>query len=108
MKKLVEAVNGNIRNSKRLVQLNKICLILNINLKEPKRLNKENGWFSGFFDADGTITISLKNGYPQLCISVTNKYLVDVEDYKKIFGGEIYFEKSQNGYYKWMISSRTP
>jgi ubiquinol-cytochrome c reductase cytochrome b subunit len=43
MKKLVEAVNGNIRNSKRLVQLNKICLILNINLKEPKRLNKENG-----------------------------------------------------------------
>jgi ubiquinol-cytochrome c reductase cytochrome b subunit len=32
--------------------------------------------------------------------------LVDVESYKKIFGGNIYFDKSKNGYYKWCIWSR--
>ena len=106
MKNLVNAVNGNIRNTKRLIQLNKICIILGINVIKPKLLTKENGWFSGFFDADGTITMSIKNGYPQLVISVSNKYLVDVEDHKKVFGGSIYFDKGSTGSYKWIISSK--
>ncbi|KAL8535298.1 hypothetical protein ACS0TY_011073 [Phlomoides rotata] len=36
----------------------------------------------GFFDADGTITIAMKHGLPQLSIRVTNKLLQDVESYK--------------------------
>lgn len=103
---LVNMVNGNIRNSVRMIQFRKICILLDIKVIEPSKLTIENGWFSGFFDADGTIGIYMKNGYPQLTISVTNKYLVDVEDYQRIFGGSIYFDKSQNGYYKWMISSK--
>lgn len=106
MKVLIKAINGNIRNSKRLIQLEKVCILLGIEVIRPKDLTKENGWLMGFFDADGTITILIKNGYPQLNISVTNKYLVDVEDYKKIFGGEIYFDKSKQGCYKWMISNK--
>ncbi|MCB7059711.1 hypothetical protein LIZ31_17210, partial [Eggerthella lenta] len=31
--KLINAVNGNIRNSKRLVQFNKVCILLNIDFK---------------------------------------------------------------------------
>lgn len=106
MKKLIKAINGNIRNSKRLIQLEKVCILLGIDVIRPKDLTKDNGWFSGFFDADGTITIIIKDGYPQLNISVRNKYLVDVEDYEKIFGGKIYFDKGSNGSYKWMISSK--
>ena len=37
---------------------------------------------------------------PQLTLSVTNKALADVEFYKKVFGGAIYFDTAQNGYYK--------
>lgn len=54
-------------------------------------------------NADGTITYSIKDGYPQLTISVTNKLLVDVINFKNIFGGNIYFDKGQNGYYKWSL-----
>ncbi|KAL0299910.1 UNVERIFIED_CONTAM: Cytochrome c oxidase subunit [Sesamum calycinum] len=36
----------------------------------------------GFFDADGTIGIAMKNRLPQLSIRVTNKLLQDVESYK--------------------------
>lgn len=42
-----------------------------------------------------------------MTISVTNKLLVDVITFKDVFGGNIYYDKSKNGYYKWSIQSRT-
>jgi len=63
-------------------------------------------WFGGFFDADGTIGISIKNLIPQLSIRVTNKLFQDVEIFKTVFGGNIYYDSSQNGYYQWSIQSR--
>ena len=104
--KLVNAVNGNIRNTKRLVQFNKVCNLLNISFINPIILTNNNAWFSGFFDADGTINYSFKNNVPQLTISVTNKYLQDVEYYNILNIGNIYFDKSQNGYFKWSIQSQ--
>ena len=105
---LINAVNGNIRHSKRLVQLAKVCNLLEIDLISPIPLNKDNSWLSGFFDADGTINYYYyNNNRPQLFISVTNKYLGDIQPFKDILGGEIYFDKSQNGYYKWVITNET-
>lgn len=65
-----------------------------------------NGWFSGFFDADGTITFSFKKGIPQLTISVCNKLETNIQCFKQIFGGSIYFDKSGHGYFKWSIQSK--
>lgn len=107
MIKLINSVNGNIRHSKRLVQLNKVCLLLNIPIILPNKLSIDNNWFSGFFDGNGTINYYFSKERPQLYISVTNKYLVDIEDFSKILGGNIYFDKSQNGYYKWIITNET-
>lgn len=103
---LINKINGNIRNSKRLPQLYKVCNILNIKVINPIPLNINNGWFIGFFDADGTITYSIKNNYPQLTINVTNKYLNDIQPYMDILGGNIYFDKGKNGYFKWCIQSK--
>jgi ubiquinol-cytochrome c reductase cytochrome b subunit len=71
-------------------------------------LHNNHGWFAGFFDADGTVTFSLKGQTlsPQLTISVCNKLLIDVSYFKEIFRGNIYFDRSQNGYYKWSIQGR--
>lgn len=51
---------------------------------------------------DGTIGYYLKGPYnrPQLTLSVTNKLYVDVVHFMTYFGGAIYFDKAQNGYYK--------
>jgi len=115
---LVQCINGHIRHSNRLLQLHKVILALNkqnnlsITPASTISLSKENAWFAGFFDADGTITSSMKKhprgviALPQLTLSVTNKNLVDVQHYQDIFGGAIYFDSSQNGYYKWTIQSR--
>lgn len=107
MVELINRINGNIRHTSRLKQLEKVCLLLNIPIIYPKTITKDNGWFAGFFDADGTITYSIKNDNPQLSISVTNRLLIDVADFKNIFKGNIYFDKSQNGYYKWSIEAKT-
>nr|YP_008965418.1 LAGLIDADG [Rhynchosporium secalis]AHC02428.1 LAGLIDADG [Rhynchosporium secalis] len=103
---LINRINGNIRHTSRIKQLESICLNLDINIKYANTINIDNGWFSGFFDADGTITYSIKNCIPQLTISVTNKLLVDVIPFKNILGGNVYFDKGQNGYYKWSIQGR--
>jgi hypothetical protein len=106
MIQLINCINGYIRHSSRLPQLHRVCLKLNIPVVEPVPMNNNSHWFAGFFDADGTIGIYIKNDYPQLSIRVTNKLLQDVQWYKNIFGGYIYFDSSQNGYYSWSVQSR--
>jgi hypothetical protein len=104
---LVNRVNGYIRHSKRLTQLNKVCAVLEMQILTPDTLHNQHGWFSGFFDADGTIGYYFKgiNSNPQLTLSITNKLYVDIVHFLNIFGGSIYFDKSNNGYYKWQVQS---
>jgi ubiquinol-cytochrome c reductase cytochrome b subunit len=52
---LIHRINGNIRNSKRVPQLMRICEKLNIPYIPAIPLTLDNSWFSGFFDTDGTI-----------------------------------------------------
>jgi len=103
---LINCINGNIRHTSRLQQLHKVAQQLEISVIYPKKLDKQSHWFAGFFDADGTITMSIKNNYPQLSIRVVNKLLVDVQYFKDVFGGNIYFDSAQNGYYVWSVQSR--
>jgi len=103
---LIFSINGYIRHSGRLAQLHRVCQVLVIPVIQPKILTTSSHWFGGFFDADGTIGISIKNHIPQLSIRVTNKLLQDIETFKTIFGGNIYYDSSQNGYYQWSIQSR--
>jgi len=102
MLELINRVNGYIRHSSRLVQLNRVCALLSVKLLSPYTLHNKHGWFAGFFDADGTIGYYFKgnNNQPQLTLSVTNKLYVDVVHFMTYFGGAIYFDKAQNGYYK--------
>ena len=106
MIELINRINGKIRHTSKVKQLESICSNLNIKIIYPTVITKDNGWFAGFFDADGSITYSMKNNYPQLTISVTNKLLVDIIAFKDVFGGNIYFDKGKNGYYIWSLQAR--
>ncbi|KAL6492658.1 cytochrome c oxidase subunit 1 [Orobanche gracilis] len=106
MIQLMNCINGHIRHSARLLQLHRVCQVLEIPVILPIPLDAQSNWFAGFFDADGTISIAMKHGLPQLSIRVTNKLLQDLESYKVVFGGSLYFDSSQNGYYQWSIQSR--
>ncbi len=71
MTELLKRINGNIHNKIRLLQLKKVCNILNIPFKEPVTLDLLNSWFSGMFDADGTVVLKSTG---QITIGVTQKY----------------------------------
>jgi len=99
---LVKDVNGEIRNSVRLMQLNKICLKYNIALIYPEKFTSENGWLSGIFDALGTITLNKCNG--QLAIALTQKSREVLQPLRDIYGGSICIDKTNNSF-KWSISN---
>jgi hypothetical protein len=74
---LVLDINGLIRNPVKILQLNKVCILYNINLEPNNPLTYNNGWFSGILDAEGSIIINETSN--QLIIGITqkNKYLLD-------------------------------
>jgi len=104
---LITRINGHIRNSARLPQLELVCYNLNIPMIQPMEITKSNGWWAGYFDADGTVTYSMKNGHPELTISASNKYEENIKPFVSAFGGNIYFDKGSYGSYKWSIKSYT-
>lgn len=109
MKFLLSSLNGYIRHSIRLNQYHRLCKHYGLEIQTSQKLTNESGWFAGFFDADGTVGFYSKGdyGYPQLTLSVSNKHCVDIQPFKDHFGGNIFFDKSQNGCYKWSISKRS-
>ena len=100
---IIRDVNGEIRNSYRLTQLNKICLKYDIVLVYPKKMQHNNGWLSGFFDADGTITLNKNNG--QLAIALTQKTGELLQPFTDLYGGSIYIDRTTNSY-KWYITNK--
>lgn len=110
MYKIVHCLNGLVINNVRLAQLHKVCLALNIPIKDPIIPSINSAYISGLLDSDGTINF-YKRTYNdtyryQLTISITNKSRSNIEFLLKEFGGNIYFDKGGNGKYKWSINSK--
>jgi hypothetical protein len=101
---LINAVNGNIRNPIRMLQLQKICEKYEITFIYPKPLLWDNNWFAGLIDADGTITINKTNN--QLSISVSQKNIYLLEILKTIYSGSIYPDFSSHLSYKLYYTSK--
>lgn len=95
---LINAVNGLIRNPVRVLQLSKICLKYNIDLKNSEPLTYYSGWLAGFFDADGSIYMNEASGQLFITASQKNRFLLD--DLVKLYGGQIYVMVKQ-GAFKW-------
>ena len=93
--KLIKGINGHIRNPIRLLQLNKLCLKYNIQLKEPVTLTYNNGWFSGLIDSDGSIHIP-ESGLLSISVTQKNKYLL--EPLQKLYGGRINILRSKEAF----------
>jgi hypothetical protein len=72
-------------------------------LNYPEKLTYDNGWLSGFFDADGSVTLNKSNG--QLAITLTQKTNEILQPLIDIYGGSIYIDRTLNGF-KWYISER--
>ena len=95
---LINAVNGEIRNPVRLLQLNKICEKYNIQLIQPSGLTYNNGWLSGFFYSDGSVYLNQISS--QMFITATQKNIYVLNDLVNLYGGTIYAQKES---FKWVV-----
>ena len=84
---LINDINGLIRNPTRLLQINKLCVKYEIELKYPKPLTYHNAWLSGFIDSDGSVYLNEKSG--QIFISVSQKNRFLLEPLIQLYGGRI-------------------
>lgn len=99
---LISRVNGEIRNPIRLLQLNRICENYNIDLIQPNPLTYFNGWFSGFFDSDGSVYLNLNSSQMFITASQKNKFLLDI--ISELYGGSVYTEKTS---FKWFLYKKS-
>jgi len=97
---LINAVNGEIRNPVRLLQLNQICEKYNIPVIQSSTLTYNNGWFSGFFDSDGSFYLNIKSSQMFISASQKNKLLLD--PLVELYGGSIY-TLSKVQAFKWSV-----
>lgn len=102
---LIKDVNGHIRNSHRLVQLNNICNKYDINLIFPEKLTQYNGWLSGFFDADGSISINKSSNW-QLSITASQKTSELLTPLADIYGGYVYIDRGSSKSFKWYLTKK--
>lgn len=84
---LINNVNGLIRNPARLLQINKLCVKYDIELKYPGPLTFNDGWLSGFIDSDGSIYYNEASGQIFISLTQKNKYLL--EPLISLFGGRV-------------------
>ena len=127
---ILHAVNGRLQNSIRRAQFEIVAQAYGLSVLPKQPFSWNNGYFSGFFDADGKITLGIKKmcskthqNTPktegkmqrlclatsvQLTVGVTQKYVQNVNFLHTKDGlrfGRIAFDRSQNGYYTWYVSS---
>ena len=98
---LINDVNGLIRNPIRLLQMNKLCVKFNIELKCSNNLTFNNGWLSGFIDSDGSIYYNEASGQVFIGISQKNKYLL--EPLMHIYGGRVDISSPKIEAFKYVI-----
>ncbi len=102
---LINDVNGLIRNPTRLLQMNKLCVKLNIELKYANNITFNDGWLSGFIDSDGSIYYNESSGQVFICISQKNKYLL--EPLIDIYGGRVDISSPKIEAFKYVIYRKT-
>ncbi|CCC14782.1 unnamed protein product [Sordaria macrospora k-hell] len=99
--KLINDVNGLLRNPTRLLQMNKLCVKYDIELKYPGPLTFNDGWLSGFIDSDGSIYYNERSGQVFISLTQKNRYLL--EPLIAIYGGRVDIHSPKIEAFKYII-----
>jgi ubiquinol-cytochrome c reductase cytochrome b subunit len=102
LRPFLESLNGHIYvKSEQYEKIMKLYLP-NTSIKSIS-LESSEAWLSGFFEGDGYVNIN--SIQYQISISISQKKLPILDKLRGIYGGNIHFDKSWNGY-TWQISNK--
>lgn len=131
IRNLLNRINGFIRNSQRVPQFQILCAKFTIAFIPANPLRLNTGYISGFFDADGTIYISVSSkfcrlystqkgtlgkinrlyhsrGGNQICISISNKFVSNIAVFQDTLqiGSIRQIEQKNKSWYVWEVKTR--
>ena len=98
---LISAINGLIRNPYRMLQMNKLCVKYDMEIKYAKPLTYNNGWLSGFLDSDGSVYFNDKSGQISIAITQKNRFLL--EPLISLYGGRIDIVSPKTEAFKYVV-----
>ena len=101
---LIHAVNGEISNPIRILQFKILCEKYNIVFIFPKSLTYNNGWLSGFIDAEGSLYLNLPSS--QIFITATNNNKSLLDPLISLYNGNIYFTNPKGISFKWIVNKK--
>lgn len=108
--KILQSINGDLKNPVRLDQFYQVCKVLNLPPRTIRNVSWNSAWLTGFFDGDGTIILLRrpKNsiGCRGIQISFGQKDPFILESIQNLIGGSLVFDKSSPGW-KLAISSQS-
>lgn len=130
LKRILTVVNGRLHNFARKQQFERLAHAYSICPNAEMPFTWQSSYFSGLFDSDGKITLSIKNHTGprnekgvtgklqrlrrakavQLTIGVTQKHKMDIQFLKSKRNspyGRISYDRAQNGYYTWYVTRRS-
>jgi hypothetical protein len=99
--RLINDINGLIRNPTRLLQMNKLCRKYRIELIYPHPLTFHDGWFSGFIDSEGSIYYDEYLNKVLISVSQKNNYLL--QPLIGLYGGRIEISNNNKESFKYVI-----
>lgn len=93
---LINRINGKLQTNNKKEKLKDFCEKLNLSYIEEDFSFLTNSWFTGFFDAEGSINYNTNNN--QIVFSVSQKEPEILNKINLDLNGKIYFDKSWQGY----------
>ena len=100
--RMINDLNGHIRNPIRLLQFSKLCEKYSIQLKYSQPLTYYNHWFAGFFDGDGSIYLSPDS----IIVSASNNMKPLLDELQLLYGGTINVSNSTGRSFKWTLNNK--
>ena len=104
MTNLLKKINGKLLTESKKALMGAVCELYSLEVKETRSDLRTNSWFSGFFDAEGSINYHTKRNQPNISVSQKTRGVLDMIN--SFFGGNVYFDKSWEGYILY-ISKRS-
>jgi len=107
IRNVIYTVNGLLRHTGRLEQFGLLCQHHEIGVLSPQPLRENSAYYVGFFDGNGNVSISWKEGeQPRLAIGVAQKHAENIACFQERFGGSLDFNSSGYGSYLWRVRAK--
>lgn len=101
---VINDLNGLLYNPVRIVQLERVCSLYNVEVISSTPLTYYNRYLSGLFDTDGSVYYNKSSNQVFITVSQKERTLLDL--LVSVYGGKVYASNKAGTAFKWTVSKK--